>query len=70
MASFNWGRDVNIHTKQVLNVSWNCDGHYLAGSSDKTVKIGQLDTGGLKMMKNGNFLILHLHIPVMSIYRS
>jgi WD40 repeat protein len=40
-------KDLNTHSKSVVDLQWNNEGNYLGTvSHDKTVKIGQLDTSG------------------------
>ena len=48
-------KDINFHSKVLLDIDWNCDGQYLGSSSyDKTVKIGQLETSGnVKVVQTG-----------------
>ena len=55
-------KEINFHSKVLLDIDWNCDGQYLGSSSyDKTVKIGQLETSGnVKVVQTGNNYILFI----------
>lgn len=48
-------KDINFHSKVLLDIDWNVDGQYLGSSSyDKTVKIGQLEqSGNVKVIQTG-----------------
>jgi WD40 repeat protein len=40
-------KDINIHTKPVVDLKWNNDGSYIGSiSSDRSIKISQLDSSG------------------------
>jgi WD40 repeat protein len=40
-------KDLNFHTKIVLDLKWNNDGSYIGSvSSDRSIKICQLDSSG------------------------
>ena len=37
-------KDVNMHSKIIFELKWNCDGSYIGSvSNDRSVKIGQMD---------------------------